>query len=57
VCSSHCTVTTDVTAHSIMFFKYLASLESDIKVAHFNELYVPYHVPLFCSMRPFVENE
>jgi len=46
-------VSTDLMKHSVISFK----MKNDIKVVEFNVLYISYHVPLFCIMCPFVENE
>jgi hypothetical protein len=48
-------VTTDVTEHSVDYFKHLVYGEIDIKVVELNELYIPYYVPLFCIMCHFVK--
>jgi hypothetical protein len=40
-----------------LIFSYLALKVFDIKVVELNELYIPYHVPLFCIMCHFVKNE
>jgi len=50
-------VSTDFMEHSVISFKYLAHWKNDIKVIEFNVLYISYHVPLFCIMCLFVENE
>jgi len=47
----------DFMEHSTISFKYLAHAKNDIKVVEFNVLYISYHVPLFCIMSLFVENE
>jgi hypothetical protein len=46
----------DVTEHSVNYFKNLVYWETDIKVVELNELYVLYHVPLFCMLCHFVKN-
>ena len=51
-------VITHFTEHSVISFQYLAHCKNDIKVVEFNELYIPYLVPLFCIMcPPPVENK
>ena len=43
--------------NTLISFKYLTHWKNDIKVIEFNVLYISYHVPLFCIMCLFVENE
>ena len=51
------TVSTDFTEHSVISFKYVACCKNDVKVVKLNKLFIPYHVPSFFIMCPFVEYE